>query len=99
MLARLCRESAAAPTVLLYHSPSAPPYPDGCGIAMQLSGHTHGGQQFPFGIFPKLIYGGDYPISQFDGATKIISRGVGTWGPPLRIGTKSEIIEITLVRK
>ena len=67
------------------------------GVDLQLSGHTHAGQLFPFGYLTKLIYKGyDYGLHN-DGRFSIyITCGVGTWGPPMRTGNSPEIVLIKL---
>jgi predicted MPP superfamily phosphohydrolase len=67
------------------------------GIDLQLSGHTHKGQLFPFGFLTKIIYKGyDYGLHR-DGDFQIyITSGVGTWGPPMRLGAPPEIVVIRL---
>jgi len=67
------------------------------GIDLQLSGHTHKGQIFPFGFLTRSIYKGyDHGLHN-DGSFHIyISSGVGTWGPPMRTAGSSEIVVITL---
>ena len=67
------------------------------GIDLQLSGHTHKGQLFPFGFLTKKIYNGyDYGLHK-DGRFHIyVTSGTGTWGPPMRIGSSSEIVAIRL---
>jgi predicted MPP superfamily phosphohydrolase len=61
-----------------------------------LSGHTHGGQIWPFGHFVKRRYPlleGRYEVS---GMTTIVSRGAGTWGPRMRLWRPGEILRVTL---
>ena len=67
------------------------------GIDLQLSGHTHKGQFFPFGFLTRRRFNGyDYGLHK-DGRFHIyITSGTGTWGPPLRIGSSSEIVAIRL---
>ena len=67
------------------------------GIDLQLSGHTHHGQLFPFGYLARKIYAGrDYGLYK-DGTFQLyVSSGTGTWGPPLRTGSVSEIVAIEL---
>ena len=67
------------------------------GIDLQLSGHTHKGQFFPFGFLTRRIYNGyDYGLHK-DGRFHIyVTSGTGTWGPPMRIGSSSEIVAIRL---
>jgi len=67
------------------------------GINLQLSGHSHAGQIFPFGILTKLIYKGyDYGLRQEGEFNIYTTSGVGTWGPPMRTGNAPEIVAITL---
>jgi hypothetical protein len=67
------------------------------GVALQLSGHTHRGQIFPFGFLTRWIYHGyDYGLHREGSFALYTSSGVGTWGPPMRTGTAPEIVAITL---
>ena len=85
------------PSVLLYHIPLGTADAQSANIDLQLSGHTHNGQIFPFSLFMPLIYR-FYSGYGRDGDFQIyVSHGVGNWGPPLRIGSRSEIIKINLV--
>ena len=64
---------------------------------LQLSGHIHGGQIFPFGILPWLTYGVHSGLTQLaDGRLLYVSRGTGTWGPPIRFFAAPEITLITI---
>ncbi len=67
------------------------------GIDLQLSGHTHHGQLFPFGWLTRAIYKGyDYGLHK-DGRFQVyVTSGVGTWAPPMRTGSSSEIVAIQL---
>jgi predicted MPP superfamily phosphohydrolase len=78
------------------HAPIAAKLAAAKGVDLMLSGHTHGGQIWPFGYivrqqFPLLD--GSYDV---DGLTVIVSRGTGTWGPPMRLWCPSEIVRVTL---
>lgn len=85
------------PNVLLYHSPANIDLFMRSGVNLQLSGHTHEGQIFPFGYITKLIYGSyDYGLHRIGDYTIYTTTGVGTWGPPMRIGNTPEIVVITL---
>jgi predicted MPP superfamily phosphohydrolase len=65
---------------------------------LQLSGHTHGGQIFPFSLIIKMIYPLDAGLLKLkDGAYLYVSRGAGTWGPPIRFFAPPEITIIDLV--
>lgn len=83
--------------VLLKHQPI--PDPESVGrFQLQLSGHTHGGQIFPFGLLTALSYGrtsGLHTLRQ--GMRLYISRGSGTWGPPFRVLAPPEITLIHLI--
>lgn len=67
------------------------------GIDLQLSGHTHGGQIFPFNLITKLIYHGhDYGLNRDGDFTLYTTSGTGVWGPTMRTGSRGEIVLITL---
>jgi predicted MPP superfamily phosphohydrolase len=82
--------------VLLAHQPKQIFESAARGVDLQLSGHTHGGQIFPWGLFVRL----DQPYVAGlarHGETQIyVSRGTGVWGPPMRIAAPSEIAVIEL---
>jgi uncharacterized protein len=84
------------PIVLLNHQPVNLESAQRCGIDLQLSGHTHGGQIWPFNFFTKMAFPYQRGRHDFDGFTLIVSTGTGVWGPPFRIGTHSEIIQVRL---
>lgn len=64
---------------------------------LQLSGHTHGGQIFPFNFVIKMIYKYDRGFFELhDGSRLYVSRGTGTWGPPMRLASPPEVTLITL---
>ncbi len=87
--ARLDRNSAS---ILLTHAPDQLAVAAEEGIGLQLSGHTHGGQFFPFTLFTKRIYGAFvYGLNRLGSLLVYTSCGAGTWGPPLRVGTRPEI--------
>ncbi len=82
--------------VLLYHRPVG--YRDVSGkVDLMLSGHTHAGQIFPFSILAWLE--NKYTNGMFyeNGTVLYVSSGAGTWGPPMRIGSRSEIVFIRLL--
>ena len=78
-------------TVLLKHQPTV----EAAGVALvdlQLSGHVHGGQIFPFGLLTRLFYPAPYGLSALaDRHWLYVSRGTGTWGPPMRVLAPAEI--------
>ncbi len=86
-------------TLLLKHRPVVSP--DGPKLFdLQLSGHTHKGQIFPFTYISEIAYplnSGRFDLS--NGAILHVSRGTGTWGPPIRFLSAPEVTVIELVRK
>jgi predicted MPP superfamily phosphohydrolase len=83
-------------TVLLSHTPWYADRIAADGVGLMLSGHTHGGQIWPFGYLAQRIYpliGGRYEV---DGMTVIVCRGTGTWGPRMRLWRPGEILRVTL---
>jgi uncharacterized protein len=84
-----------AASILLLHEPRHLPIAEEAGISLQLSGHTHRGQFFPFTKIVKRIWGRyAYGLQRYRELSVYISCGVGTWGPPLRVGTTPEIVLI-----
>ncbi|MBN2398703.1 MAG: metallophosphoesterase [Deltaproteobacteria bacterium] len=93
------RELLAGPpldrfSVLLKHQPVPSPAP----FDLQLSGHTHKGQIFPFTLMTRLVFpynSGRHELA--DGSTLYVSRGSGTWGPPMRLMAPPEVTIIDLL--
>jgi predicted MPP superfamily phosphohydrolase len=86
-----------APRVLLAHQPRTVKKAAGAGYALQLSGHTHGGQMWPWNFFVPLQQPTVAGLDKFEDTWVYTNRGVGFWGPPLRVGAPSEIALLTLV--
>lgn len=83
------------PSVLLKHIPLNIDIAAAKGISLELCGHTHHGQIFPLSLITKRSFKGyDYGLVPHGVMQVYTSSGVGTWGPPLRLGTKSEIVLI-----
>jgi uncharacterized protein len=83
--------------VLLSHQPKIAAEAAGRGIDLILSGHTHGGQIWPFSALVRLqqpYLRGLYDVGA--GTRLYVSDGTGTWGPPMRLGTQSEIVRVVL---
>lgn len=96
-LGKLKKEYEGYPSILLYHSPENIEEVKNLGISLELCGHTHKGQFFPFGYITNLVYKGyDYGLHEFGNFTLYTSSGTGTWGPTMRTGSQSEIVSITL---
>ncbi len=86
--------------VLLAHQPRGVGEAVRSGVELQVSGHTHGGQIFPFSVIVGAVYpylAGLYRHEEGGNAGQIfVSRGTGYWGPPLRLGSPPEIAKIVL---
>jgi predicted MPP superfamily phosphohydrolase len=83
--------------ILLYHRPDGAEDAARWGAHLMLCGHTHNGQIVPFNLIVKRIFpriAGRYEI---DGMTLYVSPGTGTWGPILRLGSRSEVTVFNLV--
>jgi predicted MPP superfamily phosphohydrolase len=85
----------ATASILISHVPNRLPIVEEAGISLQLSGHTHGGQFIPFTWLTRRIFGKfTYGLHPFGSLQVYTSYGVGTWGPPMRVGTRPEIVLI-----
>ncbi len=84
------------PIILLDHQPVSLDEAKNNGVDLQLSGHTHKGQFFPNQLITAKIYEVDYGYLAKDSLQVIVTSGYGTWGPPVRIGTQSEILDIKI---
>lgn len=83
--------------ILLDHQPFVLSEAAEQGVDLQISGHTHDGQMWPFNLITKRIYEKSAGVLKNGDTRYIISSGYGTWGPPIRIGTHPEVWEITIV--
>lgn len=85
-----------APSLMLHHSPNGVEYANQAGIDLYLAGHTHAGQLFPFNYLANLIFDYNRGLHDHNGTKIFVSEGIGTFGPPMRIGTKSEIVVVNM---
>jgi predicted MPP superfamily phosphohydrolase len=83
--------------VLLAHQPRSAPLAASAGYQLQLSGHTHGGQFFPWNLFVPMQQPFTAGLHRLQDMWIYVSRGTGYWGPPKRFGAPSEITLLTLV--
>ncbi len=83
--------------VLLDHQPFQLEEGANAGVDLQLSGHTHHGQLWPFNYITRRIYENSWGYLARGNTHVYVSSGVGTWGPPVRLGNRPEIVELTLV--
>jgi uncharacterized protein len=86
----------AFPLIIMDHQPYHLDQAAAQGIDLQLSGHTHRGQMAPFHWITKRLYELDWGYLKKGNMHTIISSGFGTWGPPIRLGSRAEIIEILI---
>ncbi|NRN68948.1 Metallophosphoesterase [Kibdelosporangium sp. 4NS15] len=92
----LAGRDTANPVVLLAHQPIQVEDAARHGVDLQLSGHTHGGQMFPFHLAVPLQQPVTAGLARIDGTWVYVTRGAGFWGPPVRVGAPPEISMIEL---
>ena len=87
------RLDRARASILLTHAPDHPEIAEAAGISLQLSGHTHLGQFLPWSWMARRVYRQFvYGLSRIGKMQIFTSSGAGTWGPPVRLGSISEIV-------
>ena len=79
-------------TILMNHQPLGFDIAARHGIGLMLSGHLHNGQIWPFNYVLRLFYPYLKGLHENAGAFLNVSTGTGTWGPPMRLGSRSEIV-------
>lgn len=84
------------PVILLDHQPYHLKDAVDNNIDLQISGHTHNGQIFPFNKIVAKMYELGYGYKKTGNTHFYVSSGLGLWGAPIRLGTQSEIVKITL---
>ncbi len=84
------------PVILLDHTPSKLEEAVNENIDLQLSGHTHNGQMFPVNFITKWIYEISWGYLKKEQTQFYVTCGVGTWGPPVRLGSNSEIVNLKI---
>jgi predicted MPP superfamily phosphohydrolase len=90
---------AAGFRLLLAHNPKIAPLGERAGFDLQLSGHTHAGQFFPWTLAVRLVHAPHVAGLSREGRMWVyVSAGTGTWGPPVRLGTSPELTLLRLVR-
>jgi len=95
--AALAGADATLPVLLLAHQPKQVAQAVLAGVDLQLSGHTHGGQIWPFNFLVRLEQPVVHGLSRHADRTQLYtSRGTGFWGPPFRVFAPSEITLLTL---
>ncbi len=89
------------PTILMNHTPStrdARKATD-AGVDLMVSGHTHGGQMWPFSYLSRMAFPFHHGLYPVNDGYQLTTCGIGTWGPPMRLGTSPEILLIHLIGK
>jgi len=92
----LLGSDTSLPVVMLKHVPDALDKTVEAGIDLQLSGHTHHGQLFPFNFITNQVYEISNGLGVYKSLQVYVNRGVGFWGPPARVGIPAEITKINL---
>jgi len=82
--------------VLLAHQPRAVVEAERAGVGLTISGHTHGGQIWPFNFLVRLQQPVTSGLARFGRSLIYVSNGTGYWGPPMRLGSPAEITELVL---
>jgi len=91
-LQELLREAPKGlPVLLLDHQPRSLKEAESAGVDLQLSGHTHNGQLFPFNLVTGLLFEVSRGWKTLGSLSVLVSSGVGTWGPPMRTSAAPEI--------
>ncbi len=91
-------QAGRAVRLLLAHNPKLAPLGAQAGFDLQLSGHTHAGQFFPWTLAVRLVHAPHVTgLSKQDRMWVYVSAGTGTWGPPVRLGTRPELTLVRLV--
>ena len=96
--AALAGRDPARALILLAHDPGTFRRAAKRGIDLQLSGHTHGGQIWPFSFVVRIAVPFVAGLHRLGASQLYVSRGSGFWGPPMRLLAPSEITEIVLRR-
>ncbi|MDP9430815.1 MAG: metallophosphoesterase [Actinomycetota bacterium] len=86
----------AVPVVLMAHQPVQVEQAAAAGVTLQLSGHTHGGQLWPFDYAVRLDQPAVQGLSRVGDTQLYVTTGAGFWGPPMRIGARPEVAVVEL---
>ena len=86
------------PKILLAHQPGSYKQAAAAGFDLQLSGHAHAGQYFPFTLLIRFFQRYYKGLNRFGNLWIYVNSGTGYWGPPLRAGAPAEVTLLKLVR-
>ncbi|MGB5945794.1 MAG: metallophosphoesterase, partial [Paenisporosarcina sp.] len=95
-LASLKPEKSELPWFVMDHTPFDLKTPSELGVDVHVSGHTHRGQMWPNHLFTRRLFELDYGYKLKGLMHAFVSSGFGFWGPPLRLGSRSELWSITV---
>ncbi|WP_410768805.1 metallophosphoesterase [Fontibacillus sp. BL9] len=84
------------PVILMDHQPTDLDVSEQAGVDLIVSGHTHHGQVFPGNLITNALFENDWGYLKKGNMHSIVTSGFGFWGPPIRIGTRSEIVNIKI---
>ncbi|WML35586.1 metallophosphoesterase [Clostridium sp. OS1-26] len=99
-ISKLIKEcDKSLPIVVLDHQPVKLEDAEKAGVDLQFSGHTHKGQFFPTDLITKRIFKIDWGHMKENNFNIIVTSGFGTWGPPIRVGSSSEIVKTEVTFK
>lgn len=84
------------PIIVMEHQPSELALLSEAGVDVQVSGHVHDGQMFPGNITTDLMWENAYGYKTFGDMQSIVTSGSGVWGPPMRVCTISEVVELNI---
>ena len=94
----LARLEPGRPSLFLSHQPLYFEAAARAGVGLMLSGHTHQGQIFPFGLIVRMVYPYFHGLYRIGRSSLYVTSGTGQWGPPMRLFTRAEIVRFTLRR-
>ena len=97
VLGRADADADAGARILLAHQPGSAQAAANAGYDVQISGHTHGGQFWPWNLFVRFFQPFTAGLHRVKNLWVYVSRGTGYWGPPNRFGVPAEITRIRLV--
>jgi uncharacterized protein len=90
------KPESGLPWIVMDHTPPKLDPPTRLGVDLQVSGHTHKGQMWPNRFITKKVFELDYGYRQINKSHFLVSSGFGFWGPPIRIGSRSELWSIKM---
>lgn len=92
----MARVEKDAPVIMLDHQPYELDLKDSLGVDLQFSGHTHRGQIWPMNLLVDRMYQQSHGYRKWENSHVVVSSGLSLWGPPFRIGTKSDLWVINI---